>query len=171
MPLYPSKCCGLRSVPRLLPLPLFSTWTHIWVLWGVRNVSTWAKHNLEENCPASLTEAIMKVEDFSDTQDSPWPGPRGRHHSILCGWPRSLHPNGFSLPGFSSENFEVAPTKTPQLWSPITLQADLGSWCDLKQTCNSCWELSNDMSHALWNQVNQVDSGRFLVESQIVSQP
>jgi len=31
-PLYPSKCCELRSVFRLLLLPLFSTWAHIWVL-------------------------------------------------------------------------------------------------------------------------------------------
>jgi hypothetical protein len=31
-PLYPSKCCELGSVLRLLPLPLFSTWAHIWVL-------------------------------------------------------------------------------------------------------------------------------------------
>jgi hypothetical protein len=30
-PLYPSKCCELRSVLRLL-LPLLSTWAHIWVL-------------------------------------------------------------------------------------------------------------------------------------------
>jgi hypothetical protein len=30
-PLYPSKCCELRSVPWLFLLPLFSTWTHIWV--------------------------------------------------------------------------------------------------------------------------------------------
>jgi hypothetical protein len=30
-PLYPSKCCELGSVLRLLPLPLF-TWAHIWVL-------------------------------------------------------------------------------------------------------------------------------------------
>jgi len=28
-PLYPSKCCELRSVPQLLPLPLFFTWIHI----------------------------------------------------------------------------------------------------------------------------------------------
>ncbi len=28
-PFYPSKCYELRSVPRLLLLPLFSTWTHI----------------------------------------------------------------------------------------------------------------------------------------------
>jgi hypothetical protein len=37
--LYFSKCYELGSVPRLLPFPLFSTWTHIWVLQGVGNVS------------------------------------------------------------------------------------------------------------------------------------
>jgi hypothetical protein len=31
-PLYPSKCCELGSVLRLLPLPMFSTWAHIWIL-------------------------------------------------------------------------------------------------------------------------------------------
>jgi len=31
-PLYPSKCCELRSVPWLLPLLPCSIWTHIWVL-------------------------------------------------------------------------------------------------------------------------------------------
>jgi hypothetical protein len=39
-PLYPSKCCELRSMPRLLFLPLFSTWTHIWVFQGVGSAST-----------------------------------------------------------------------------------------------------------------------------------
>jgi hypothetical protein len=38
-PLYPSKCCELGSMPRLLPLPLFSTWTHIWVSQGVGSAS------------------------------------------------------------------------------------------------------------------------------------
>jgi hypothetical protein len=38
-PLYPSKCCERRSVPRLLPILLFFIWTHIWVLQGVGNVS------------------------------------------------------------------------------------------------------------------------------------
>jgi len=38
-PLYPSKCCELGSVPRLLPLLLSSTWTHIWVLQGVGSAS------------------------------------------------------------------------------------------------------------------------------------
>jgi len=30
-PLYPSKWCELRNMPQLFLLPLFSTWTHIWV--------------------------------------------------------------------------------------------------------------------------------------------
>jgi len=38
-PLYPSKCCELGSVPQLLLLPLFSTWTHIWVFQGVGSAS------------------------------------------------------------------------------------------------------------------------------------
>jgi hypothetical protein len=38
-PFYPSKCCELGSVPRLLPLPLSFTWTHIWILQGVGNAS------------------------------------------------------------------------------------------------------------------------------------
>jgi hypothetical protein len=32
----------------------------------VMGLSTWAKHKLEENLPASLFEAIMKVQGFSD---------------------------------------------------------------------------------------------------------
>jgi hypothetical protein len=43
-PLHPSNCCELKSVPQLLPLPLFSTWTHIWVLWRVRSASSWVLH-------------------------------------------------------------------------------------------------------------------------------
>jgi hypothetical protein len=38
-PLYPSKCCELGSMPQLLPLPLSSTWTHIWVLSRVGSAS------------------------------------------------------------------------------------------------------------------------------------
>ncbi len=38
-PLYPLKCCELRSVPWLLLLSLFSTWTHIWIFQGVGSVS------------------------------------------------------------------------------------------------------------------------------------
>jgi len=38
-PFYPSKCCELGSMPRLLPLPLFFTWTHIWIFQGVKSAS------------------------------------------------------------------------------------------------------------------------------------
>jgi hypothetical protein len=38
-PLYPSKCCELGNVPQLLLLPLFSTWTHIWIFQGVGSAS------------------------------------------------------------------------------------------------------------------------------------
>jgi hypothetical protein len=39
MPLYPSKCCELGSVPRFLSLPLSFIWIHIWVLQGVGSAS------------------------------------------------------------------------------------------------------------------------------------
>jgi hypothetical protein len=55
----------------------------------------------------------------------------------------------------------------PRLWSPITLRADLGSWCGLKQSCSSRWKLSNGMWHAPCNQVNRVNSRLFVVGSQI----
>jgi hypothetical protein len=38
-PLYPSKCSELENVPQLLFLPLFSTWTHIWVFQRVGSAS------------------------------------------------------------------------------------------------------------------------------------
>jgi len=56
--------------------------------------------------------------------------------------------------------------RLPQLWSPITLRADFGSKCSLKQSCSSRQELFNDMSHVICSQVNQVDSWLFLIRSQ-----
>jgi hypothetical protein len=53
-----------------------------------------------------------------------------------------------------------------QLWSLIILRADLGSKCDLKQSCSFRQELSNGMWHVIWSQVNWVDSWLFFVESQ-----
>jgi len=38
-PLYPSKCCELRNVPRLFLLLLFFTWIHIWIFQGVGSAS------------------------------------------------------------------------------------------------------------------------------------
>jgi hypothetical protein len=54
----------------------------------------------------------------------------------------------------------------PQLWSSITLRTDFKSRCVLKKSCSSRRELSNGMSHTLYNQVNWVDSWFFLVKSQ-----
>jgi hypothetical protein len=51
----------------------------------------------------------------------------------------------------------------PQLWSPITLRADLGLRCSLKQSCSSCRELSNGMFHVVCKQVNRVDSWLFQI--------
>jgi len=57
----------------------------------------------------------------------------------------------------------------PRLWSPVTLRADLGLKCSLKQSCSFRQELSNGMWHVICSQVNRVDSWLFLVGSQIGS--
>jgi hypothetical protein len=54
-----------------------------------------------------------------------------------------------------------------QLWSPITLRANFGSRCGLKQSCSPRRELFNSMLHVFWRQVNRVDSWLLLVGSQI----
>jgi hypothetical protein len=109
----------------------------------------------------------------TDTQDSPRPELGGSHHlppySILCNAPQRLHPNG-SLSRDSQDSRAGVPKSRPaglsRLWSPITLRADLGSKCSLKQSCSSRQELSNGMSHVVCSQVFRVDSRLFLVGSQ-----
>jgi len=96
----------------------------------------------------------------------------GSHHlppySIFYASPRGPHPNGFL-----SWDSQVAIPKLPrlglpQLWSAITMRADLQwRWC-LKQSCSPCWELSNTMLHATCTQGNRVDSWLLVVGSQIV---
>jgi hypothetical protein len=106
----------------------------------------------------------------TDTQDSARPGLRGSHHlppySILCDSPRSPHPNDY----FSQDSRAGVPKSRqmglPGLWSPITLQANLGSRCGLKQSCRSHRDLSNGMSHVLCSQVFRVDSRLLVVGSQ-----
>jgi len=75
---------------------------------------------------------------------------------------------------FLSRDSRVGVSKLRQmgfsrLWSPITLQADIGLQCGQKQSCSSCWKLSKGMLHALHSQVNRVDSWLFLVRNQIVN--
>jgi hypothetical protein len=110
---------------------------------------------------------LRRVTGNTNTQDTPWPGLGGSHHlppySILCGWPQSLHANGFSLhPKLRQRGFS-------QLWSPIILRADLRSRCGLKQSCNFHQEISNNMWTVIYSQVNRVDSRLFLIGSQIAS--
>ncbi len=98
----------------------------------------------------------------TDTQDSPRPGLGGSHHlppySILYSSPWRLHPNGY----FSRDSRVGVPKSRqlglPRLWSPITLRADLQLRSDLKQSCSSRPELSNNMWHA---PLQLSKSGRF----------
>jgi hypothetical protein len=103
----------------------------------------------------------------TDTQDSPRPGLGGSHHlppySILCDSPRGPHPNGFSLPGLPRWSPEIPPCRT---LGTLTLRADLGSKCGLKQSCSSRRDLSNGMSHVVCSQVCRVDSRLLVVGSQ-----
>jgi hypothetical protein len=61
-PFYPSKCCELGGVPRLLCLPLFSTWAPIWVHQGIRSAS---KHLILKLCvwKSWLLCLVMGVND------------------------------------------------------------------------------------------------------------
>jgi len=53
-----------------------------------------------------------------------------------------------------------------RLWKRITFCANLWLKWSLQKSYNPCWELSNDMCHITYMQVNQGDS-RLLVRSQI----
>jgi hypothetical protein len=48
-PLYPSKCCELRSGPDSLLFWCFQFGSHIWVTQGVGNTSLWAQSNRQQD--------------------------------------------------------------------------------------------------------------------------
>ncbi len=95
-----------------------------------------------------------------------WGKPPPSPYSILCDSPRGPHPNGFSLRDSRAGVPKSRPARLPGLWSPITLWADLGSKCGLKQSCSSRRELSNGISHVVCSQVFRVDSRLLVVGSQ-----
>jgi len=106
----------------------------------------------------------------TDTLDSPWPKLREATTFPLIVYFVAGH-GAYIQMVFLSHDSRVGVPKVrqmglPQLWSPITLQADLSLWCGLKQSCSSCRKLFNSMSQALCSQVNQVDSQLFLVGNQ-----
>ncbi len=73
-------------------------------------------------CIVGAPLVLRQATSNTDTQDSSRPRLGGSHHlppySILCGWPRSLHPNGFSLPGLPNGRPEIPPTGTPATLKP-----------------------------------------------------
>jgi hypothetical protein len=114
---------------------------------------------------------LERATGNTDTQDSPRPGLKGSHHlppySILV----PLHGAHIQM-AYLSWDPRVGVQKSrqqglPGLWSPITLRADLGWKCNLKQSCSSRRELSDGMWHVVCNQVNRVNSRLLVVGSQI----
>jgi hypothetical protein len=64
---------------------------------------------------------------------------------------------------------ELSTLGLPRFWGLVTLCEDLRLRWSLNQSFSPCQELSNDMSHVTWTQVNQVDSQILVVGSQIVN--
>jgi hypothetical protein len=109
--------------------------------------------------------------DSPDSQDSPWPKPRGSHHlppySILCASPRHLHPNGFLSRDFQGGVLKLSWFRLLPFCAIITLCSDLRLGWGLKQTCSSCQDLSSSVSHSTYMHRNQVDFWLLVVGSQI----
>jgi len=105
-----------------------------------------------------------------DSLDSPRPGLGGSHHlppySIFYVSLLHLHPNGT----FSRDSQNGVPKlfqfRFPGLWAFITSHFDLWLGRVLKKTCNSPWELSNDVSHSTYTHRDRVDSQLLVVGSQ-----
>jgi hypothetical protein len=108
-----------------------------------------------------------------DSLDSQRPGLGGSHHlppySFLCSSARRLHPNG----SFSRDSQTGVPKLSrfglPRLWAFITSRLELGSGRGLNQSCSSCREFSNVMSHSCCKRREEVDSRLLVVGSQIAS--
>jgi hypothetical protein len=108
-----------------------------------------------------------------NSQDSPQLRFGGSHHlphySILCVWPWDHHPNVIL-----SRGSQVGVPKFPQLgllqlWGRITLRADIRLKWGLKQSCSTCQDLFNGMSHATCTQGNRGNFLLLVVGSEIVN--
>ncbi len=112
---------------------------------------------------------LGRATSNSNSQDSPRPGLGGSHHlppySILCASPWGPHPNGI-LPKLGLLQLWQS---RGQLWGPITLREDLGLRWGLKKSCSPRLELSNDMLHITYTQVNRVNYWLLAIESQTIN--
>jgi len=73
------------------------------------------------------------------------------------------------VPGLPMRVPKSPKLRLPQFWNPITLRADLESRCGLKKSYSPCRELSNGILHAIYKQVNRINSWLFLIRSQTSS--
>jgi hypothetical protein len=71
------------------------------------------------------------------------------------------------LPRFPSGSPEIPKLRLPRLWRPITLRANLWLRWGLKQSCSPRQEISNNMWHVTYTQINQDDSWLSMVRSQV----
>ncbi len=105
---------------------------------------------------------LGRTTSNTDTQDSPRPGIGGSHHlppySILCGWPQSLHPNGFSLRGLPNGSPKIVPNGTPATLEPHNFanRLRIAMWSKAKLQL-----LSRDFQRYVARSLQPSKSGRF----------
>jgi hypothetical protein len=100
-----------------------------------------------------------------------WGKPPPSPYSILCASPWHPHLNGF-LSQYSQGGISKLPRfGLPQLCETITFCSDLRLGWGLKQSCSSCRELSNGVSHSPppYTHRGWVDSRLLVVGSQTVN--
>ncbi len=87
-------------------------------------------------------------------------------YSILCIFPRHLHPNGFLSQDSQGGVPKLSRFRFPRLCEIITLCSKLWLKWGLKQTCNSPWELSNGVLHSTCTHQGRVNSQLLVAGSQ-----
>jgi hypothetical protein len=90
-------------------------------------------------------------------------------YSILCISPRRLHPNGTFCWDSRNGVPKLSRVRVSGLWTATAPRPNLGSGRVLNQSCSSCWELSNAVSHFSRKRREEVDSRLLMVGSQIAN--
>ncbi len=116
---------------------------------------------------------VGRATGNTDTQDSSQPERGGSHHlppySILCSSRRRWHPNGYFFRDSQVGVPKLSRGGVPELWTLISPDCRVQSRQSLKQSCSSCRELSNAVSHSQIGHREEVDSQRLMLGSQIVT--
>ncbi len=148
---------GARSLAHNILRGRGACWSSGMGLGGVDKLHslTWACTQPTQGgqCIVGALLVLRRATGNTDTQDSPWPGLVGSHHLPPNSISASLHGAYIQIAFLSQDSCLGVPNSRYsgllQLWSPITLRADLVSRCSLKQSCSSRRELSNSMSHVV----------------------